>query len=139
MTGSRAPRRKPTSVPAARRHPTPVSSPAGRTTFGGQLYVKNLSGLPAELSIKGGSTARAFSMAGSTEKRRPTIPAFSGSRSTSGEPELSLRQPVEPGPGLPHHLGAPGGAVRQAPKVVGHRLPRPTSASERQAAGTTTS
>src|SRR3954452_13348513 len=40
MTGSRAPRRKPTSVPAARRHPTPVSSPAGRTTFGGQLYDK---------------------------------------------------------------------------------------------------
>src|SRR3954452_3901771 len=38
MTGSRAPRRKPTSVPAARRHPTPVSYPAGRTTFGGQLY-----------------------------------------------------------------------------------------------------
>src|SRR3954471_20156090 len=36
-TGSRAPRRRPTSVPAARRHSTPVSSPAGRTTSGGQL------------------------------------------------------------------------------------------------------
>src|SRR3954469_17062233 len=36
-TGSRTPRRRPTSVPTARRHSTPVSSPAGRTTSGGQL------------------------------------------------------------------------------------------------------
>src|SRR3954471_22076381 len=36
-TGSRTPRRRPTAVPAARRHSTPVSSPAGRTTSGGQL------------------------------------------------------------------------------------------------------
>src|SRR3954471_5727984 len=43
-TGSRTPRRRPTSVPTARRHSTPVSSPAGRTTSGGQLKKKT----PAE-------------------------------------------------------------------------------------------